>query len=101
VAYGRARIALLEQHGDIFMAAETSNGRRLREVEATVTAWHRAHVMALIRECDIECDLDYMADVVLAPLTATVYLHQRKARQMPVSQIEAGFEEIVRRLLAN
>ena len=35
----------------------------------------------------IACDVDYMADVLLAPLTAGVYVHQRKVRRMPISQI--------------
>jgi AcrR family transcriptional regulator len=100
VAFGRARIELLESHGEIFMAAEATNPRRFREVDSNVIAWHRAHVMALIRECAVNCDVDYMADALLAPLTAGVYVHQRKVRQMPVSQIADGFEDLVRRLLA-
>ena len=82
------------------MAAEVSNAKRMQAVEANVASWHRAHVMALIRECDIDCDVDYMADALLAPLAPPVYLYQRNARQMPVSQIEAGYEQLVRRLLS-
>jgi AcrR family transcriptional regulator len=101
IAYGRARIELLEAHGAIFMAAETTNPRRFRDVDGNVMAWHRAHVMALIRESGINCDVDYMADALLAPLTAGVYVHQRKVRQMPLSQIADGYEDLVRRLLAD
>jgi AcrR family transcriptional regulator len=100
IAYGRARLELFEQHGAIFMEAENSNPRRLRTVESNIMGWHRAHVMALIRESGVDCDVDYMTDVLLGPLTAGVYLHQRKVRQMPTGQIADGYEDMVRRLLA-
>jgi AcrR family transcriptional regulator len=99
VAYGRARIEMLEAYGDIFMEAENSNPRRQRVVDSNVLSWHRAHLMSLIRETGADCDVDYMADALLAPLTAGVYIHQRRVRQMPVGQIANGYEDLVRRLL--
>jgi AcrR family transcriptional regulator len=95
-AFGHALIAHLEQHGDMLLAAET--GARWVRFNARVYALYRAHVEMLVREIDPALDEDYFAEALLAPLGADIFLYQRRAREMPVERIAAGYDHLVRRL---
>ena len=97
VAFGRRLIDHLEANGDLILAAET--GGRWRRLSASVYAFHRAHVAALVRESGTECDVDYTADALLAPLGADFYLYMRRVRELPQARIAGGYEAMVRRLI--
>src|SRR4051812_7451153 len=96
-AFGHALVAHLELHGDLLLAAET--GGRWVRFNARVYAAYRAHVAMLVREIDPKLDDDYLADALLAPLGADIFLYMRRAREMPVERIADGYEELLRRLL--
>src|SRR3954454_8471351 len=95
-AFGKALIDHLELHGDLLLAAETG-GRWIR-FNARVYAMYRTHVAMLIRELDPSLDDDYLADAVLAPLGADIFLYMRRARGMPVDRIAEGYDQLLRRL---
>jgi AcrR family transcriptional regulator len=95
-AFGHALIDHLELHGDLLLAAETG-GRWIR-FNARVYAMYRTHVAMLIRELDPSLDDDYLADAVLAPLGADIFLYMRRARGMPVDRIAEGYDQLLRRL---
>jgi AcrR family transcriptional regulator len=95
-AFGHALIAHLELHGDLLLAAET--GGRWVRFNARVYALYRAHVAMLVRDIDPALDDDYLAEALLAPLGADIFLYQRRARELPVERIAAGYEQLVRRL---
>ena len=95
-AFGHALIHHLEQHGDLLLAAET--GGRWVRFNARVYAFYRAHVAMLVREIDPALDEDYLAEALLAPLGADIFLYQRRARELPVERIANGYEQLVRRL---
>jgi AcrR family transcriptional regulator len=95
-AFGHALIDHLELHGDLLLAAET--GGRWVRFNAGVYALYRAHVAMLVRELDPAMDDDYMAEALLAPLGADIFLYQRLARDMPVERIAAGYDKLVRSL---
>jgi AcrR family transcriptional regulator len=97
-AFGHALIAHLEAHGDLLLAAET--GGRWARFNARVYSLYRAHVAMLLREADPECDVDYFADTLLAPLAADMFLYLRRVRDMPLERIAEGYEQLVRRLFA-
>jgi AcrR family transcriptional regulator len=97
VAFGRGMIGLLEAHGDMLMAAEL--GVRWIRGEAGVYALYRTHLAMLVREAAPELDDEYLAEALLAPLTAETFLYLRKGRDLPLERIEAGYEQLVRRLL--
>jgi AcrR family transcriptional regulator len=97
VAFGHALIDHLELHGDMLLAAET--GARWVRFNARVYALYRAHVAMLLREADPECDADYLAEALLAPLGADIFLYMRRLREMPLDRIAAGYDQLVRRLL--
>lgn len=97
VAFGRAALEHIDAHGDLVLAAETgSPGRRFR---SPVYGAYRAHVHALVRAAAPELDADYVADALLAQLGAELVMHQRRGREVPLEDLQAGFEALVRRLL--
>jgi AcrR family transcriptional regulator len=97
VAFGRGMLALLDAHGEMLLAAEL--GARWVRGEAGVYALYRTHLAMLAREADPSLDDEYVAEALLAPLTAETFLYLRKGRELPLERIEAGYEQLVRRLL--
>src|SRR3954463_15766456 len=96
-AFGRGMLGLLEQHGEMLMAAEL--GARWVRGEAGVYALYRTHLAMLVRECSPELDDEYLAEALLAPLGPETFLSLRRGRDLPLERIEAGYEQLVRRLL--
>ena len=95
VAFGRAVLAHLDANGDILMAAEAGGGVRFN---ARVYIFYRTHLYTLIREAAPDADADYLADALLAPLGAHFHLYLRRVRGLSLERVEAGYEELVRRL---
>jgi AcrR family transcriptional regulator len=95
-AFGHRLIDHLEQHGDLLLAAET--GGRWVRFNARVYAFYRAHVAMLVREIDPALDVDYMAEALLAPLGADIFLYMRRVREMPPARIAEGYDQLLRRL---
>lgn len=97
VAFGHAMLAHIEDHGALLVAAETgSAGRRFR---APVYGAYRAHVLSLLRTVAPELDAEVLADALLAALGAELVMHQRRGRGVPLAALEAGWEQLVRRLV--
>jgi AcrR family transcriptional regulator len=97
IAFGRGMLALLEAHGEMLLAAEL--GARWVRGEAGVYALYRTHLAMLVRECSPELDDEYLAEALLAPLSPETFLYLRKGRDLSLERIEAGYEQLVRRLL--
>jgi AcrR family transcriptional regulator len=98
VAFGHARFDLLEHHGAMIASAEMSERGDVR-FNYPVYVFYRAHIWMLVREADPECDADYITEVLLAPLAATVFIYQRRTRGMSLARVKQGYEWLVRRLL--
>jgi AcrR family transcriptional regulator len=98
IAFGGGMLALLEAHGEMLLAAEL--GARWVRGEAGVYALYRTHLAMLVRECSPELDDEYLAEALLAPLSPETFLYLRKGRDLPLERIEAGYAQLVRRLLA-
>jgi AcrR family transcriptional regulator len=94
IAYVAGRAELLDQFGDLLRVAETS----LPDADA-VHRFHRMHVELLVREADPEADPGFIAEALLAMMTARVFLYLRTARDVPLDGIIEGWTDIVRRLL--
>ena len=95
VAFGRALLAHCDANGDLLAAAERGPGR----FNARVYVFYRTHLLTLVREAAPDADADYLADVLLAPLAARFHLYLRDARGFDLERIEAGYEDLVRRVL--
>ena len=96
-AFGRCMLGLLEQHGDMLLAAEL--GARWVRGEAGVYAFYRTHLAMLVREAAPELDDEYVAEALLTPLAPETFLYLRKGRELSLERIGAGYEQLVRRLL--
>jgi len=98
IAFGHGLLEHVADNGDLILASErpSISGGRLH---AGPYAAYRTHVMLLIAEAAPDLDADYLADVLLAPLTAELVLHQLKERQMPLERLAGGWEKMVHRLL--
>jgi AcrR family transcriptional regulator len=99
IAFGRRLVSHLEAHGELLLAAET--GARWVRFRAPVYEFYRAHVEMLVREACPELDSSYLAEALLAPLAADLFLYLRTARDLPVDRIADGYEQLVRRLLGS
>jgi AcrR family transcriptional regulator len=97
VAFGHGLLDHIEAHGELLLAAETgAPGVRFR---APVYGAYRAHLMSLIREGAPDLDAGYTADCLLAPLSAELFMHHRRAREIPLAELKAGWEGLARRIL--
>lgn len=98
VAFGHARFDLLERHGLMIAGAEMSERGDVR-FNYPVYVFYRSHIWMLVREADSECDPDYITEVLLAPLSATLFIYERRTRGMSLERVKDGYEWLVRRLL--
>ena len=57
------------------------------------------HVRFLLRELGVEGDLPLLATALLAPLEVVVLQQQVDQEQIPVERIEAGWDDLVRRVV--
>jgi AcrR family transcriptional regulator len=97
VAFGHARFDLLERHGLMIAAAEVSErGERFDE---PVYVFYRSHIGMLVRDARPDCDAEYVTEALLAPLAATAFMYQRRARGMTLERVKQGYEWLVRGLL--
>jgi AcrR family transcriptional regulator len=98
VAFGHARFDLLERHGRMIASAEMSERGDVR-FNQPVYVFYRSHIWMLVREANPDCDADYITEVLLAPLAATVFIYERRTRGMSLDRVKQGYEWLVRRLL--
>lgn len=97
VAFGTGLIRFKAEHSELFCAAENGqDGMRLR---GSPYLSYRQHVRMLIEEADTGADADYLADVLLAALSAELISYLSGVAAMPLERVERGFENLVRRLL--
>jgi AcrR family transcriptional regulator len=98
VAFGHARFDLLERHGLMIAGAELSERGDAR-FDYPVYLFYRSHIGMLVREADPDCDADYVTEALLAPMSATAFIYQRRARGMSLERLKQGYDWFVRRVL--
>ncbi len=98
IAFGEAMLDNLELNGEILLDAEMSGppGAFLRSAPHRV---HWLHVRGLVDEARPESDADYIADLLLGPLSPQLFNHQRGQREMSLDRLKAGYADLVNRLL--
>ncbi len=95
-AFLLALCELTERHLDVLAASEgAAPGARYRV--GSYTAW-RLHTIVLLREIDESADAEWLADLLLAPLAAALYLRQRREHGMSAERIAANVVAVARRL---
>ncbi|MBV8988350.1 MAG: helix-turn-helix transcriptional regulator [Solirubrobacterales bacterium] len=98
IAFGHRLLEHLCAHGELLIAAETA-GAPGQRFDARPYAVYRAHLIMLIRDAAPDLDAEYVAEALLAPLSAEVVLHQLHRGGMTLERIAAGWETVARRLI--
>lgn len=97
-AFGCAMLDRLEAHSGLLLDAELAGaGGSMRSQPYAV---HWLHVHTLIEQARPASDLDYHADVLVAALSAQTFIHQRRVRQMQLTRLKAGYEDLVNQILS-
>ena len=96
-AFGRGYLDFLERHGDLILAAEFgSPGLRLISPPYGL---YRTHVTLLLQQAGVGEEADYLADVLLAPLSAATFRYQRDVRGLSVDELGRRYEHLCRRIV--
>lgn len=98
VAFGRARIAIVEVQGDVQRAAEHSWEFRFAAPARTLSL---THIARLLREAGVDGDVELIATSLYASLDAALLLHQIRNQSMSVERIEQGWADLVHRVTRN
>ncbi len=96
IAFGCARVDLLDAHAELIAAAELAGAH----LDSEPYAASRLHVSLLLRELDPGCEADLLADQLLAALSAGLFLYERDARGLSAERIKAAWRALVEGLLA-
>ena len=94
IAFVAGLAELMDRHGELMRTAEATGP----DADA-VYRFYRTHVELLVREADPGADSEFIADALLAMLTARMFLYMRIARELPLEHIVEGWTDVVRRLL--
>jgi AcrR family transcriptional regulator len=95
-AFGRAYLDFLERNAQLLMAAEGSYEAYLGSAPY---AFYRTHVGMLLREGGLGARADFLADVVLGPLSATAFTYHRGVRRLGCDELADAHADLCARLL--
>ncbi|WP_371830408.1 TetR/AcrR family transcriptional regulator [Antrihabitans cavernicola] len=95
VAFGRARLDLIELQGEILRAAEAGIDMRYTAAPRLVSV---SHIVMMLRQNGTPGDLRLLADALLAALDASLVLHQIHDQHMPIDRIADNWEVLARRV---
>lgn len=98
IAFGHGLLGHVDAHGELMLVAQTTGTPGKRFDRGPYSAYH-LHVSTLIEQAAPSLDADYVADSLLATLSAEVVLHQLRGLEMPLSRLADGWESIVRLIL--
>jgi AcrR family transcriptional regulator len=96
LAFGRAYVDFLDRHGELLRAAE---GTPQTHLGGSPYAFYRTHIALLLREGGLGDRADFLADVVLAPLAATMFSYLRGTRRLSCEELADAHADLCRRLL--
>ncbi len=102
-AFGCAMLDRLEAHSDLLLDAEAAGGEAASGggwVRSQPYALYWLHVHYLVEQALPREDLDYTTDVLLGALSAQAFIHQRHLRQMELTRLKAGYEDLAKRILS-
>lgn len=96
VAYGRARLAMLDVQGELLN--EVAAAPEARTAWAPRSAGH-VHVQMLLRQAGVEGDLPVLALHLLSALDASMTHHETGPGGIPRDRLADGWEDLVRRIV--
>ena len=96
LAFGRAYLDFLERHSDTLLAAEFGSAPHQGSPPYVL---YRTHLTLLLREAGCGERAEYLADVLLAPLSSATFKYQRELRGLSVDELAEAYADLVGRLL--
>ncbi len=97
IAFGEGVLERMAVWGDLLLSAES--GAPMARFRGPIYPTYRAHVHGLLREIDPALDADYLADVVLAALSAEIVNYWR-GQGLSEQRQRSGFRRMVETLAA-
>ena len=94
LAFGHSRLATNLTHAELIAAAGRPGARSVAAVSFT-----NMHVRYLLGELRVTGDLLMLATALLAPLELVVLEQQVTHEHLPLERIEAGWDDLVRRVV--
>ena len=98
LAFGRAYLEFLERHSDTLLAAEYGATPAIRQAGAPY-AFYRTHLTLLLRAAGCGERGDYLADVLLAPLSSATFKYHRELRGLSLEELVDAYADLVARVL--
>ena len=98
-AFGSAYLEFLEGHSGLLLAAEVGGGPGFR-FAGPPYAFYRTHVTVLLREAGLGDDAEYLADVLLAPLSAATFHYHRQLRGLSLAELDDRYRKLVDRVVS-
>jgi AcrR family transcriptional regulator len=98
LAFGPAYLAFLERHSDTLMAAEFGSAPIVHQASPPYV-FYRTHLTLLLREAGCGDRAEYLADVLLAPLSSATFKYHRELRGLSVDELAEAYADLVARLL--
>ncbi|MTE13144.1 TetR/AcrR family transcriptional regulator [Nocardia aurantiaca] len=95
IAFGRARLALVEVEGDVRKNADIGG-----QYSGPPYNIAKTHVALLLRQADAPGDISLTADTLLATLDAGLVLHQIRELGYTLEQVGDHWETLVRQVTA-
>jgi AcrR family transcriptional regulator len=96
LAFGRAYVEFLDRHGELLRSAE---GSLQNHLGSSPYAFYRTHIALLLREGGLGERADFLADVILAPLAATMFSYLRGTRRLTCEELADAHADLCTRLL--
>jgi AcrR family transcriptional regulator len=95
-AFGHSRMELNLTHAELIRAA----GRAATRSYAAVS-FAAMHVRYLLNELGVRGDVFFLATAILAPLEMVVLVQQTRVDEIPLERIQAGWDDLVRRVVCS
>lgn len=83
----------LDEQAALMLMADTATP--IARYQTGAYRMYRAHMVALICQIRPEADVGYLAQALLAPLAADLYVFQRREQGMSIERIKAGLDELL------
>ncbi|MEO9324994.1 helix-turn-helix domain-containing protein [Nocardioides sp. C4-1] len=93
-AFGHSRIVTSLTHAALIRAAGAAGTRAIGPV-----SFAAMHVRFLLGQCGLHGDLGYLATALLAPLEIPILEQQLGPEGRSLSEVEAGWSDLVRRIV--
>ncbi len=95
-AFGHSRMETNLTHAELIRAAGRAGERSYAAV-----SFAAMHVRYLLTELGVRGDIGFLATALLAPLEMVVLVQQTRVDQIPLDRIQAGWDDLVRRVVCS